>query len=127
MKEVARQFGFSKSIISRIYSRYRLRNNVERLSKSGNRRKTTVRQDRQMLKTVKLDPRKTAADVKTNKHLGVNIGVFTARNRLRDANLFARRPAKKPLISKIKKKETRLSQMVPPLVDELVGQRIVDQ
>ena len=106
MKEVARQFGVSKSIISRIYSRYRLRNNVERLSGSGHRRKTTVRQDRQMLKTVKLDPRKTAADVKTfaNKHLGVIIGVFTARNRLREANLFARRPVKKPLISKINKK-----------------------
>ena len=59
-----------------------------------------------MLKTVKLYPRKTAVDVKTfaNEHLGVNIGVFTARNRLRDANLFARRPARKPLISKINKK-----------------------
>ena len=79
MKEVARQFGVSKSIIYRIYSRYRLRNNVERLSGSGHRRKTNVRQDRQTLKTVIFDPRKTA-DVKTfaNKHLGVNIGVFTA-------------------------------------------------
>ena len=58
-----------------------------------------------MLKTVKLDPRKTAVDVKTfeNKHLGVNIGVFTVRNRLRERNLLARRPAKKALISKINK------------------------
>ena len=60
MKEVARKFGVSKSIISRISSKYRLRNNVERLSGSGHRRKTIVRQDRQMLKTVKLDPRKSS-------------------------------------------------------------------
>ena len=96
MKEVARQFGVSKSIISRINSRYRLRNNVERLSGTGRRRKTTVRQDRQILKIVKLDPRKTAVDVKTfaKKHLGVNIGVFTARNRLRDANFFCKKTCK---------------------------------
>ena len=43
MKEVAHQFGVRKSIIYRIFSRYRLRNNVERLSGSGHRRKTTVR------------------------------------------------------------------------------------
>ena len=107
MKEVAQQFGVSKSIISRIPSRYRLRNNVERLSGSDHRRKTTVRKERKMLKTVKLDPQKTAVYVKTfaNKHLGVNIAVFTARNRLRGANLFARRPVKKPVISNINKKK----------------------
>ena len=49
MKEVAYQFGVSKLTISRISSRYRIRNNVERLSESGNSHKTTVRQDRQML------------------------------------------------------------------------------
>ena len=105
MKEVAHQFGVSKSTISRISSRYQQRNNVERLSGIGRRRKTTVRQDRQ-IKIVKQDPRKIAVDVKTfaNAYLGVNIRVFTARHRHREVNLFARRPAKKPLISKTNKK-----------------------
>lgn len=107
MNEVAHQFDINKSTVCRIASRYRQRNNVERKSGSGRPRKSTARQDRQMTKIVKIDPRKTAVDVTSyaNEQLGVPIGVHTARNRLKEANLLARRPAKKPLISMVNKKK----------------------
>lgn len=105
--EIAHLHNIDKSTVCRIASRYRLTKNVERKSGSGRPRKTTARQDRQMTKMIKIDPRKTAMDVVSyaNDQLEVNIGVHTVRRRLIEANLFARRPAKKPLISRVNKKK----------------------
>ena len=55
-----------------------------------------ARQDRQMVKIVKVERRKTAVDVTnyTNNQLRVSIAVHTAKNRLRQGNLLAKRPTK---------------------------------
>ena len=107
MREVGHLFGVNQSTVCRIKSRFFLRNSVERKPGSGNPRKTISRQDRQMIALVKKDPRKTAVDVANfaNEQMGVSIGVHTVRRRLKEANLHARRPAKKPLISAINKKK----------------------
>ena len=53
-----------------------------------------------MIKIVKVEPRKGAVDVinNANEQFGASIGVRTARNQLREANLLARIQVKKPLI-----------------------------
>ena len=77
MNEVALQFNNNKSTACRISSRYRQTNNVERKPRSGRHRKSIARQDRQMIKIVKIYSRKTAVDVTNyaNEQLGVSIGV----------------------------------------------------
>ena len=42
--------------------------------------------------------RKTDVTSYANEQIGVTIGIYTARNRLREANLLARMPTKKKLI-----------------------------
>ena len=65
---------------------------MERKPGSDRPYKSTAHQDREMVKIVKVDLRK---DVRS---------VDTGRNRLRGVHLLARRPAKKPLKSKVNKK-----------------------
>ena len=80
---------------------------MERKPKSGSPRKSTAHQGRQMVKIVTVDPRKTTVNVTNyaSKQLGISVGILTASNRLREANLVARRPTKKPLISQVNKKK----------------------
>lgn len=101
-REVAQLFGVGLATVNRIIKKFNESQTVERKSGSGRPRKSDERQDRLMLRVVKKDPRKTAVDVTklANEQMGLNISVRTARRRLKLAKLFARRPAKKPLISK---------------------------
>ena len=84
---------------------------MERRSRNGRPRKSIAHQARQMEKIVKVDPRKTTVNVTNyaNKQLGISVGIHTASKRLREANLLARRPTKKPLISKVNKKKSGLT------------------
>lgn len=96
----------NKSMIIRVASRSSVQKSVHRKAGSDRIRKTPARQDRRMLKWVKNDPQKPAVDVAifANEQMGVSIGVQTARRRLCEANLHARRPAKQPMISRVSKK-----------------------
>lgn len=107
MQDVALEFGVATSTISRIVSRYREQGDINREVGSGRPRKTTPRQDREIRKQVKVHPLKTAVEVTdyVNEHLEVNLGVHTVRRRLRESELYARRPAKKPYISSINRKK----------------------
>lgn len=107
MQDVALEFGVATSTISRIVSRYREQGDINREVGSGRPRKTTPRQDREIRKQVKVHPLKTAVEVTdyVNEHLEVNVGVHTVRRRLRESELYARRPAKKPYISSINRKK----------------------
>ena len=103
MNEVAYQFSIKKSTVCRISSRYPQINNMERSLSNGRPNKSIAHQNCRMLKMVKVDPREMTVDVTNyaNEQLAVSIGVHTARNRLREANLFTRGSAKKQLISKV--------------------------
>lgn len=107
--QVAKDFNVGKSTVSDIHKRWIEKKSVARLPKSGRPRKTTKKQDRSLIRVVKIDPRKTAVDVMkhANSSLGLNITDRTARNILKRAGLNARRPARKPLISK-KNRKARL-------------------
>nr|XP_029712062.1 uncharacterized protein LOC115256979 [Aedes albopictus] len=65
-----------------------------------------------MIRIVKNDLRKNATDVDvtkyTKEHLQLKLNSRTVRRRLREGKLFARRPAKKPLIS-AKNRKARLN------------------
>lgn len=82
---------------------------MTRSTKSGRPRKTTARDDKLILRMSSCDPRKTAtttaADLCTN--YGIQISERSVRRRLLDGGLNARRPVRKPLISK-KNRKARL-------------------
>ena len=63
MNEFAHQFNINKSTVCRISLRYRQTNYVERKPASGQPRKFIARQDCQMVKIGKVNPRKTLVDV----------------------------------------------------------------
>uniref|UniRef100_A0A915DUY8 Transposase Tc1-like domain-containing protein n=1 Tax=Ditylenchus dipsaci TaxID=166011 RepID=A0A915DUY8_9BILA len=87
--------------VNRIVNRFEEEGSVSNRQRSGDPRKTSARDDRRLVKIVKDDPRKTATDVRiyANNNLSVGITTRTARLILEKANLPARRPSKKPLIS----------------------------
>ena len=107
---VATQFKLSHTAVSRLFKKFKATASVERKAGSGRPRKSTERLDRAMVRIVKEDPKKTAVDLMkyVREHLGLDIGVHTIRRRLNSAELFARRPAKKPLISE-KNRRARLA------------------
>lgn len=100
-RKVAEEFGVDYRTIARTYARFEDSQSVERKRGSGRPRKSTERQDRSLVKLVKQDPKKNAIDVLkyANETLGLKISGWTARRILTRAKLFARRPAKKPLVS----------------------------
>ena len=70
MNKFAHQFNINKSRDSWISSRYCQRNNMERNPESGLALKSTARHDRQLVKIVKINPRKMAVDVtRSRSHL----------------------------------------------------------
>lgn len=109
-RQVAELFGVSHTTVGRIYKKFLDSNLVERKPGSGRGRKSTEREDRLMIRVVKNDPRKTATDITryAAEQLQLKLSSRTVRRRLREANLFAHRPAKKPLIS-IKNRKARLN------------------
>ena len=78
-----------------VFKLHRLNQNLHRRPKSGRRPKTNDRQQRQLVRLVKIDPNKTASDV-----LGVQISYSTAQRILRRHKLNASRPVRKPLLKK---------------------------
>ena len=94
--QVARFFGKSKSVISRLVMLHRQTGNVTMRRGRGRLKKTTVRQDR-LIRTVALRNRfVTALEIKREFRTatGIRLSNSTVRNRLRAAGLKARRPFK---------------------------------
>ena len=103
VSDVAWDFGVDKSVVSRIFKAKREGNSLERRAKSGRPRKTTDKQERQLLSYVKRDPTKSAVDVKhhANNNLGLEISVHTARRILNRHRPYVQRPARKPQLMKL--------------------------
>lgn len=98
---VANQFGVSKAGVTGIMKRFQQRGAVVIKKSTGRPKKTTVKQDRILIKLSKEDPRKSAIQLLTElrEKYQVNVSVDTVKRRLRSVGLYGRRPAKKPLIS----------------------------
>ena len=99
---ICKQFGVSKSTIAYIMKLFRETGDVLRRPLSGRPRKTTEKEDRMLIRLSKADPRKNAVELNTemrNKY-NVSTSVTVTKQRLRDAGLFGRRPAKKPYIKR---------------------------
>lgn len=97
-RQVGERFNVSHSVISRLLARFQQTNSVKQRQKSGRPRKTTVRQDRQIVLLAKRNRMSSAVslnrDVRTAT--GVRMSVQTVRNRLHASGLHARKPAVRP-------------------------------
>lgn len=96
--DIVKQYELHKSTVCRIIRRYKDTGTVEVIHKGGRPRKTTSRQDTLMARYIKKNPFVSSAQLV--KSLELPIAARSVRRRAVEAGLFARRPAKKPLISK---------------------------
>lgn len=93
-RDVAQEFNVHPSTICRLWNRFRTTGNVSDRQRSGRPRKTTVRQDRFIVTTSRRNRFMAAPRVAEELHraTGVRLCGQSVRNRLRSANLRARRP-----------------------------------
>lgn len=107
--EMAKNYVMNRSVVSRVIKRYKDTASSKRLRNTGRPKKTSDRADRKICNLAKVDPflssRRIMEELKQNG--GIEISARTIRRRLVHAGLFARRPAKKPLLSK-KNRRSRL-------------------
>lgn len=100
-EQLARQFGVSKSAITKLLMRWKVQDGYVKKEKTGRPRCTTSVADRNIFRTSRSNPRLTAADIiKEIFTVGDSKpSVRTVRRRLQAGGLHGRRPAKKPFIS----------------------------
>lgn len=110
IKDIADQFHVSEPSVSRTYSRWKRERFVGRRPKSGRPRKTTEKEERRLVRDAKADPTRTSTDIikKASEEMNKELSKSAAQRILRRSNLFGRRPAKKPLLSK-KNRRARLA------------------
>lgn len=107
-REIAARVGCDRRTVDRLLSRHSMGESLTPRSKSGRPRKTTQRDDSTMSRMVLRDRRITAGAIQAEmQHRGVNVSARTVRRRLTNAGFLARRPIRKPFLSK-KMKKSRL-------------------
>lgn len=96
--QAAAQYGCSKSAVQHLMARYNKTGSTDNKKRAGRPKVTTEREDRIQKK---IDPRKTSTMLKVElgEKYQLDCSFSTVKRRLRQNNLFGRRPAKKPLIS----------------------------
>ena len=107
--QVARDFHLSRQIIS-VWNRKQLSTgSVSNKPRSGRPPKVTDKVFRIIHRLSAANPRLTATDIKRdlNENHSIDISLTTVKQCLRNANLFGRRPSKKPFIS-MKNRKARL-------------------
>lgn len=103
VQNIARRLQCCRQTVYRVWARYEQTGDHEKLNRSGRPKKTTPRDDRRLLRTVRLlrfKPVKILAG-RWCHDLGRNISNRTVRRRIRDARIFSRISRRKPLISLI--------------------------
>lgn len=102
IRQVARNFNRSPSVIKRVYDRYRETGRYKRRTGQGRKRKTTQIQDRYLVLSSLRKRIATAKDLQSTLRMAhqVTISDQTVRNRLREANLKPRRPVRKPVLTR---------------------------
>lgn len=107
-QEVSRHFGVCRLTVSRLQTRFRATGDVGDRPRSGRRRVTTRRQDRyievQATRSRFITARRIQLNIQSAAGAGnQRISTQTVRNRLHDAGLRARRPARRPLLTDVHK------------------------
>lgn len=109
-REISRRIGRHSTTVDRVLKK-NLENpgSYERKKGSGSKKKTSVSQDRYILRMSLCDRFKTATEIRRDleENANVQISVETVRRRLREGGLLAMKPAKKPLLTR-KMKAARL-------------------
>lgn len=100
--DISKRLSVHKSIVSRVLKNFKVRGNVLSKKKTGRPKKTSIHIDKQILRISKNNPFMSSRNIKNiiQEDYAVNVTSRTIRNRLIEGNLMARRPAKKPLLSK---------------------------
>lgn len=97
-REISETLDVHKSVVSRILSKCKKNGFVKTLPRTGRPRKTSKREDRAIERQATKNPFSSAPKIKST--LGLNISTKTIKWRLAENNLFLRKPAKKPLLTK---------------------------
>lgn len=103
--EIAKTFGTTRDAVYKICRRLSETGSPENAIRTGRRRKTTVYDDRAIVRIAKKNPRTSAREI--GESLNLNIDVSRIRARLREASLFGRIARRKPMISE-KNRQKRL-------------------
>lgn len=99
--KIAKTIKCSRCAVQNTIKRYRTTGRYRNLPKSGRRRITSVREDR-LIERISLQNRHKSAvaiSAELREQRNAPISVHTVRRRLRAANLHARKPRRKPLLS----------------------------
>lgn len=108
VRKISRRLDLSKSTVGRIVKRSQVtgESGVFRHGKCGRKRKTTSRDDIMILRNSVKDPRKTSRDLQRDLiAAGVQVDSSTVRRRLLEADRPARKPQKKPLLTRVMKQK----------------------
>ena len=107
LSAISKEFGRSKSVISRILTLYNEKKTFRTSSKLGRPRLTTKREDRIIKRYIDKDLFDTAAGISQTMSAfhGKEVSRSTVSRRLNECGYKARSPAVKPLISKKKEKQ----------------------
>lgn len=108
MRQIANQLGHHHSSISRLIRKHHETNDVKDRSRTGRPRSTHPREDRSLYRLVRRNPFATSTDLKRAWLPGRRLSLRTVRNRLHSAGYSARRPIKRPLLTR-QHKEARLA------------------
>ena len=102
VRKIARKLDLSKSTVGRIIKKRETTGDagVSRCGKCGRKRKTTVRDDKMIVRNSVLNPRKNSREFQRDLiPAGIHIDSSTVRRRLLAAGRLARKPQKKPLLT----------------------------
>ena len=99
-REVSRQLGLNVKTVCAIVTKHNDTGSVQDLSRSGRPKKTTVRQDRLLVRASLADRRLTSSELraKLDRDHNVSVSASTVRSRLLKAGLRGCVAAKKPLL-----------------------------
>ena len=100
LHRIADQFGVSHSAISRLSKCHREARTVKERDRSGRPRKTSPRDDRALSQSARRCPFSTARRLCDNWVIHGHVSVRTVNRRLNCACLKARRPIKRPLLTR---------------------------
>ena len=102
VREVARRLGVAPSVICRLQQRWQATGRVQDRPRSGRPRKTTRREDRYITRQVTMARTSTARRIRGQLRAATqtNVSVSNIKNRLHEVHLHARRPVKRPKLTR---------------------------
>jgi len=94
-RAIAKQLGYHHSVITRLVQKHAQTNDVKDHARSGRPKVTSVREDRALLRHVRLLPFTSAPVLRDNWNAHGRVSISTILNRLRVVGYRARRPLKR--------------------------------